>query len=61
MYWLNDRSNTNKHDTFNRQHGGKIVGGSDADPGQFPYQISFQNKGSNFHFCGGSVLDEVSH
>jgi len=38
----------------------KIVGGSDATPGEFPYQISFQDTqwGFAFHFCGGSILDE---
>ncbi|XP_076057511.1 trypsin-1-like [Oratosquilla oratoria] len=38
----------------------KIVGGEDATPGEFPYQISFQDNswGFIFHFCGGSVYNE---
>ncbi|XP_076057513.1 trypsin-1-like [Oratosquilla oratoria] len=38
----------------------KIVGGEDATPGEFPYQISIQDIfwGSVFHFCGGSVYNE---
>lgn len=33
----------------------KIVGGFEADYGQFPYQVSLQTKK---HFCGGSILNE---
>lgn len=36
--------------------GGRIVGGHDAEPGQFPYQISLRNR--NSHTCGGSIIDE---
>jgi len=38
----------------------KIVGGTDAKPGEFPYQISFQDNSFfiPFHFCGGSILNE---
>uniref|UniRef100_T1GKD2 Peptidase S1 domain-containing protein n=1 Tax=Megaselia scalaris TaxID=36166 RepID=T1GKD2_MEGSC len=35
---------------------GRIVGGHDAAPGQFPYQISLRNR--NSHTCGGSILNE---
>lgn len=31
------------------------MGGQDASPGQFPYQISLRSRG-NRHFCGGSIL-----
>lgn len=34
----------------------KIVGGSVAEDGQYPYQASLRYK--NRHFCGGSVLNE---
>lgn len=34
---------------------GRIVGGADAVPGQFPYQISLRVKDS--HNCGGSIID----
>ncbi|XP_054010363.1 chymotrypsin-2-like isoform X1 [Hylaeus anthracinus] len=34
----------------------KIVGGSAAKDGQFPYQASLRYKGR--HFCGGSVLNK---
>jgi secreted trypsin-like serine protease len=33
----------------------RIVGGQDAKPNEFPWQISLQYGGS--HVCGGSVLD----
>jgi len=39
----------------------RILGGSAATPGQFPYQISLQyfNTTTNSfkHFCGGSIID----
>ncbi|XP_050070919.1 chymotrypsin-2-like [Anopheles maculipalpis] len=34
---------------------GRIVGGYDAVPGQFPYQVSLRRP-PNFHFCGGSII-----
>ncbi|EZA56168.1 trypsin-1 [Ooceraea biroi] len=36
----------------------RIVNGEDAKLGEIPYQVSLQDVGSNFHFCGGSVLNE---
>merc|ERR550519_3200514 len=38
----------------------KIVGGTEASPGELPYQISFQDTSYStpFHFCGGSVYNE---
>ncbi|KOC69515.1 Trypsin-1 [Habropoda laboriosa] len=36
----------------------RIVNGEDALPGEIPFQVSLQNKGSAFHFCGGSVLSQ---
>ncbi|KAK4290837.1 hypothetical protein Pmani_036297 [Petrolisthes manimaculis] len=38
----------------------KIVGGTDAAPGELPYQLSFQDTsfGSGFHFCGASIYNE---
>merc|ERR1712121_1610 len=38
----------------------RIVGGTQAEPGEFPYQISFQQDffGYAFHFCGGSVYNK---
>nr|AAV84209.1 chymotrypsin [Culicoides sonorensis] len=33
---------------------GRIVGGSNAALGQFPYQVSLRTP-SGFHFCGGSI------
>jgi secreted trypsin-like serine protease len=45
---------------FKRGHN-KIVGGSVASAGQFPYQLSFQDTtlGVNFHFCGASIYSET--
>jgi trypsin len=34
----------------------EIVGGTNANISEFPWQISFQTK-SGFHFCGGSILN----
>ncbi|XP_063982965.1 chymotrypsin-2-like [Diachasmimorpha longicaudata] len=33
----------------------KIVGGQNAKPGEFPYQVSIRK--FNRHWCGGSILD----
>jgi len=41
--------------------GGRIVGGSDAEKGEFPWQISYQfdlGDGVAFHSCGGSIFNE---
>ena len=37
-------------------HQPKIVGGSAAKDGQFPYQVSLRL--NNKHFCGGSIINE---
>lgn len=34
----------------------RIVGGKDAEEGQFPYQISLRTTLQRAHFCGGSIL-----
>lgn len=34
----------------------RIIGGENARPGQFPYQVSLQC--GNRHICGGSILNE---
>lgn len=34
----------------------RIVGGEDAEEGQFPYQISLRTTLQRAHFCGGSIL-----
>ncbi|CAG7686184.1 unnamed protein product, partial [Allacma fusca] len=38
----------------------KIIGGSDAAPGAYPWQVSLQNLRSNgerYHMCGGTLID----
>jgi trypsin len=37
-----------------------VVGGQNAQPGQFPWQIALQRKSGQqfFHSCGGSILNE---
>ncbi|XP_053975998.1 trypsin-1-like [Hylaeus volcanicus] len=35
----------------------RIINGEKVQIGEIPYQVSLQNKGSNRHFCGGSVLN----
>jgi len=42
----------------------KIVGGTEAAPGQLPYQVSLQrpdffDKDSYSHFCGGSLVSST--
>ncbi|XP_076179604.1 chymotrypsin-2 [Ptiloglossa arizonensis] len=36
----------------------RIVNGETVKLGEIPYQVSLQTKGSEYHFCGGSVLNE---
>ncbi|GJQ85431.1 putative serine protease 55 [Trypoxylus dichotomus] len=35
----------------------RIVGGSDADVGQFPWQVSIRRSSTGNHNCGGSILN----
>lgn len=34
----------------------KIVGGYEAAPGQFTYQVSLQRDVDHYHFCGGTII-----
>lgn len=34
----------------------RIVGGEDAEEGQFPHQVSLRSRIYRQHFCGGSIL-----
>lgn len=43
-------------DKFNEWEG-RIVGGSIANPGQFPHQVSLRSS-SNSHFCGGCISNK---
>ena len=44
---------------LNNGLGGRIVGGTDAQKGEFPWQISYQIDFGFlfFHSCGGSILN----
>nr|AXK90150.1 fibrinolytic enzyme [Metaphire posthuma] len=37
---------------------GKIVGGIEARPYEFPWQVSVRRKSSDSHFCGGSIIND---
>lgn len=34
----------------------RVVGGSNAEPGQFPYIVSLRRTSGNSHFCGGTIV-----
>ncbi|NXD12181.1 PRS55 protease, partial [Nothocercus nigrocapillus] len=36
------------------RQGERIIGGTDAEAGDFPWQVSIQTKG--IHFCGGTII-----
>lgn len=41
----------------------RIVGGRPAQDGEFPWQVSIQNKNKNgtyMHFCGGTILSNYT-
>lgn len=37
---------------------GRIVSGSSAERGQFPYQVSFRSEGIDKNFCGGTIIGQ---
>lgn len=37
---------------------GRIVGGQNAELGQFPHQVSLRSRNSRGHFCGGSIISD---
>lgn len=37
---------------------GRIVGGTTAHKGQFPYQVSLKTAQAKNHFCGGFIITE---
>lgn len=41
------------------EEGSRIVGGQRAELGDAPYQISMRFKKYDFHFCGGSIINET--
>jgi trypsin len=38
------------------ERGARIVGGTSAPLGRFPYQVSLRTA-ANSHFCGGSIIN----
>ena len=60
-YYIFDAGNFNcgAADPLFRPRGGlqRIVGGEEANPHSWPWQISL-GYGSSSHFCGGSVLSQ---
>lgn len=42
---------------MNNHGSSRIVGGADAELGQFPYQASLRSDW-NFHFCGGTIITD---
>lgn len=36
----------------------RIIGGQNAEAGQYPYQVSLRYKYTNQHFCGGSIVSD---
>lgn len=43
---------------FDKMLKGRIVGGLDAEEGQFPYMASIRNEGG-YHLCGGAIINNV--
>nr|AAS91794.1 intestinal trypsin 3 precursor [Lepeophtheirus salmonis]CAH61270.1 putative trypsin [Lepeophtheirus salmonis] len=44
---------------YPNQFDGRIVGGEEAEPNAFPYQLSLRSGGLlSYHFCGASIYDE---
>lgn len=35
-----------------------ILGGNEAEPGKYPYQVSIRIQNSHYHWCGGSILNQ---
>jgi secreted trypsin-like serine protease len=43
--------------TVGRQQ--KIVGGTEASRGEFPFIVSLRHSAKDRHFCGGAILDRT--
>ncbi|PSN32218.1 Chymotrypsin-2 [Blattella germanica] len=41
---------------YNPLWSSRVVGGSNAQTGEFPFQVSLRSASSNSHFCGGSII-----
>ena len=54
-YYAVGYENYSRHDL--RKNGvNRIVGGQEAIPNSIPHQVSLQIPGSDYHFCGGSII-----
>ncbi|XP_051170628.1 uncharacterized protein LOC127287634 [Leptopilina boulardi] len=53
--WFDKSDELSEEEIFTNKLDGRIVGGSPAPEGGFPYQVSLQRNGK--HFCGGSIIN----
>lgn len=45
--------------TYDNNANWRVVGGEDAEPGQFPYIVSLRRTNINSHMCGGTIISNV--
>lgn len=45
--------------TYDENARWRVVGGSDAEEGQFPYIVSLRRVSTGAHFCGGTIVSNA--